>query len=46
MIQVRTSPDYSQSNGKIERWHKTLKGDAILSGQPDFVEKARSGSPF
>ncbi len=22
---VRTSPYYPQSNGKIERWHKTLK---------------------
>jgi putative transposase len=25
MTHVRTSPYYPQSNGKIERWHKTLK---------------------
>jgi transposase InsO family protein len=29
MSHVRTSPYYPQSNGKIERWHKTLKGDAV-----------------
>ena len=28
MTHVRTSPYYPQSNGKIERWHKTLKSDA------------------
>jgi hypothetical protein len=26
MSHVRTSPYYPQSNGKIERWHKSLKG--------------------
>lgn len=25
MTHVRTRPFYPQSNGKIERWHKTLK---------------------
>jgi transposase InsO family protein len=25
MTHVRTSPFYPQSNGKIERWHKSLK---------------------
>ena len=29
MTDVTTSPDDPQSNGKIERWHKTLKGDCI-----------------
>lgn len=42
MTHVRTSPYYPQSNGKIERWHKTLKGDAIRPGQPGSVEQARS----
>lgn len=28
MTHVRTSPFYPQSNGKIERWHKSLKGSA------------------
>ena len=26
---TRISPGYPQSNGKLERWHKSLKGDAI-----------------
>ena len=42
MTHVRTSPYYPQSNGKIERWHKTLKGDAIRPGQPDSLDRARS----
>ena len=29
MTHVRTSPFYPQSNGKIERWFKTLKGGCI-----------------
>ena len=29
MSHVRTSPYYPQSNGKIERWHKTIKQDCI-----------------
>ena len=29
MTHVKTSPYYPQSNGKIERWHKTLKGECI-----------------
>jgi transposase InsO family protein len=28
MRHVRTAPYYPQSNGKIERWHKSLKGSA------------------
>ena len=27
MTHVRTSPYYPQSNGKIERWHKSIKGE-------------------
>ena len=42
MTHVRTSPYYPQSNGKIERWHKTVKGDAIRPGQPDSLEQART----
>ena len=42
MTHVRTSPYYPQSNGKIERWHKTLKGEAIRPGQPSTPEQARS----
>jgi len=42
MTHVRTSPYYPQSNGKIERWHKTLKGDAIRPGRPDSLDQAQS----
>ena len=40
MTHVRTAPYYPQSNGKIERWHKTLKADAIRPGQPQTLEEA------
>ena len=29
MTHVKTSPYYPQSNGKIERYHRTIKGDCI-----------------
>lgn len=32
MSHVRTSPFYPQSNGKIERWHHTLKRECIRPG--------------
>lgn len=38
---VRTSPYYPQSNGKIERWHHTLKADCIRPGTPLTPEDAR-----
>jgi len=41
MTHVRISPYYPQSNGKIERWHKTLKGDAIRVRPPSSLEEAR-----
>ncbi len=41
MSHVRTSPYYPQSNGKIERWHKTLKTDAIRPAAPASLEEAR-----
>ena len=34
MTHVRTSPYYPQSNGKIERYHRTLKGDCIRPKVP------------
>ena len=33
MTHVRTSPYYPQSNGKIERWHQTLKNRILLDGR-------------
>ena len=42
MTHVFTSPYYPQSNGKIERWHKTLKTEAIRPKTPLTLEDARS----
>jgi transposase InsO family protein len=41
MQHIRTSPYYPQSNGKIERWHATIKGEAIRPGTPLSLEDAR-----
>jgi putative transposase len=41
MTHVKTSPYYPQSNGKIERWHKTLKGDCIRVKVPLSLDDAR-----
>jgi putative transposase len=41
MIHVKTSPYYPQSNGKMERWHKTLKGDCIRVLTPLSLDDAR-----
>lgn len=41
MTHVRTSPGYPQSNGKIERWHKTLKAQAIRPKAPASLAEAR-----
>jgi putative transposase len=41
MTHVRTSPYYPQSNGKLERWHGTLKQDCIRPGVPLSLEEAR-----
>jgi putative transposase len=41
MTHVRTSPYYPQSNGKLERWHGTLKQECIRPSTPLNVEDAR-----
>jgi transposase InsO family protein len=41
MTHVKTSPYYPQSNGKIERWHKTLKGECIRIQVPLGLDDAR-----
>jgi putative transposase len=41
MTHVRTSPFYPQSNGKIERWHQSLKGECVRPGVPLSIEEAR-----
>jgi len=40
MTHVRTSPYYPQSNGKLERWHKSLKSECIRPGTPLTPEDA------
>jgi transposase InsO family protein len=41
MTHVRTSPFYPQSNGKIERWHKSIKAECIRPGVPLSLEDAQ-----
>jgi transposase InsO family protein len=41
MTHVRTSPYYPQSNGKIERWHKSIKSECIRPGVPLSLEDAQ-----
>ena len=40
MTHVRTSPYYPQSNGKLERYHKTIKGGCIRVRTPLSLEDA------
>ncbi|MGE0760629.1 MAG: IS3 family transposase [Pirellulaceae bacterium] len=39
---VRTSPYYPQSNGKLERWHGSLKRECIRPTCPASLEEAKS----
>jgi putative transposase len=41
MTHVKTSPYYPQSNGKIERFHRTIKGGCIRTQTPLSVDDAR-----
>lgn len=41
MTHVRTRPFYPQSNGKIERWHQSLKSECIRPKTPISLEDAR-----
>jgi putative transposase len=41
MTHVRTSPYYPQSNGKIERFHRTIKGDCIRTETPLSLDDAQ-----
>ena len=41
MTHVRTSPYYPQSNGKIERWHRTIKSECIRPGVILSLDDAR-----
>jgi putative transposase len=41
MTHVRTSPYYPQSNGKLERWHGSLKQECLRPAAPASLEEAR-----
>jgi len=40
MTHVRTAPYYPQSNGKLERWNKSIKSECIRPGVPLSVDDA------
>ena len=41
MTHVRTSPYYPQSNGKLERWHGSIKRECIRPAAIDSLDDAR-----
>ncbi len=41
MTHVKTSPFYPQSNGKLERFHGTIKEECIRPGVPLSLDDAR-----
>jgi putative transposase len=41
MTHVRTSPYYPQSNGRLERFHKTIKSECIRPQTPLSLDEAR-----
>lgn len=42
MTHVRTSPYYPQSNGKIERWHQSIKRECLRPRSPVSLADARN----
>ena len=42
MTHVRTSVGYPQSNGKLERWHRSVKSEALRPANPNPPSRRRS----
>lgn len=42
MTHAKTSPYYPQSNGKIERWHRTLKSECVRKMYLSSLEQANT----
>jgi transposase InsO family protein len=42
MTHVKTSPYYPQSNGKLERYHRTIKGACIRVKHFESIEEVRA----
>ena len=40
MTHVRTSPYYPQSNGKLERWHGSLKRECVRPSAASSLDEA------
>lgn len=41
LTHIKTSPHYPQSNGKIERFHKSIKGECIRKKSPLYLKEAK-----
>jgi transposase InsO family protein len=41
LTHVRTSPYYPQSNGKLERWHASLKRECVRVSCPETLQEAQ-----
>ncbi len=41
LTHVKTAPYYPQSNGKLERWHASVKSECVRMSCPQTLHEAR-----